>query len=155
MIENLALLHKAARQLKTILESCGLVPFIMTTGSRGYHIAAPIKPTHTFEVIHEFTRTIAELLVKHNPDHFTITMSKTERGKKVFIDYLRNGFGATSVAPYAIRAQEGAPVATPIEWKELKSTPPKKYTINNIFRRLARKEDAWKYFKTFESTLSL
>lgn len=147
MIKDLTLLYDAAFQIKAILESYGLVPFVMTTGSRGYHVAAAIKPDHDFEIIHAFARTIAHQLAEDNPDCFTIHMSKAERGNRVFIDYLRNGFGQTSVAPYAIRAHEGAPVAIPIEWDELTKTPPQKYTIKNIFRRLARKGDIWADFE--------
>ena len=70
-------------------------------------------------------------------------MRKVKRGKKVFIDYLRNAFGQTGVAPYSVRAKKGAPIATPIAWRELGRVQPDKFTIKNIFRRLSRRPCPW------------
>jgi bifunctional non-homologous end joining protein LigD len=146
---------RAARLLKKILEGHNLVPFIMTTGSKGFHIAAPIIPEHSFEKIRAFTRHIAQELAAEYPKDFTVEIRKAKRKGRVFIDYLRNSFGQTSVAPYSLRAKEGAPVATPIEWKELATTSPQKYTMKNIFKRLARKGDAWQDFEEHAKKLKL
>lgn len=133
-----------AKRCKKMLEELGMHPFVKTTGSRGLHITVPIKPQHDFDAVHDFTRSIAELLVKENPEHATLQMRLDKREGKVFIDYLRNTWAQTAVAPYAVRAREKAPVAAPLEWKELTSSlEPQKYTINNIFRRIARKGDVW------------
>jgi bifunctional non-homologous end joining protein LigD len=148
-------LRFAARTLKKILEGHKLVPFIMTTGSRGYHVVVPIIPEHSFEKVHEFAQSIAQSLVEQYPDRFTITMSKAQRKGNVFIDYLRNSFGQTSVAPYSLRARENAPIATPIGWLELSKTKPQQYTLKNIFKRLLRKKDPWKDFFKKAKRLSL
>lgn len=139
-------LRFGAKQLQKILTAHNLKPFIMTTGSRGYHIVVPIIPDHTFEIVHEFAKEIAKQLEIKYPDRFTITPTKFKRNEKVFVDYLRNSYGQTSVAPYSVRALEGAPIATPINWSELSKTHPQKYNINNIFKRLSTKGDAWKDF---------
>jgi len=144
--DDLKDLRFGAKQLQKILQSHNLTPYIMTTGSRGYHIVVPIIPHQTFETVHDFAKKIAAQLAANYPDRFTITPTKSKRNGKVFIDYLRNSYGQTSVAPYSVRALEGAPVATPIEWSELSKTKPQKYTIKNIFRRLSIKGDAWKDF---------
>lgn len=139
-------LRFAARKFKKILEDHGLVPFVMTTGSRGYHIVAPLVPEHSFEVVHAFAKQICQELVANYPDRFTIQMNKAKRKGRIFLDYLRNSYGQTSVACYSLRAKEGAPIATPLEWRELSKTKPDQYTIKNIFIRLARKKDPWKNF---------
>lgn len=140
-------LRFAAKKLKLMLEKHGLTPFIMTTGSRGYHIVAPIVPEHTFETVHAFAKHIANELAEQYSDKFTVEMNKAKRKGRIFIDYLRNSYGQTSVACYSLRAKEGAPIATPLEWSELSKTKPQQYTIKNIFKRLARKKDPWKDFE--------
>ena len=134
-----------AKRCRQLLQKLGLHPFVKTTGSRGLHVTVPIIPERDFDAVRTFAREIAQILVNENPEHATLEMRLHKRQEKVFIDYLRNAWGQTAVAPYAVRAREGAPVATPLEWRELtKSLMPQKYTIKNIFRRIARKGDLWK-----------
>lgn len=139
-------IQQVAKKLKKILDDCGLPTFCMLTGSRGAHIVVPLKRIHTFEVVSRFAHDIALLLAQQYPKLITATVRKAERGKRVFLDWLRNGFGATAVAPYAVRALEGAPVATPVTWKELLSSGMKsqKYTIKNIEKRIKKVGDVWK-----------
>jgi bifunctional non-homologous end joining protein LigD len=134
----------AARELKKKLEEKKLPVFIMTTGSRGVHVVVPLKRLHTFDQVKSFAHAIARELVTEFPSKLTLEMSKAKRGKRIFVDTLRNAFAQTGVAPYGVRAIEGAPVAAPIEWKELGSVTPQKFTIKNIFRRLKAKGDLWK-----------
>lgn len=134
-----------AKRCKKLLEELGMHPFVKTTGSRGVHVTVPIIPEKNFDAVHAFAREIAAHLVEQYPEHATVQMRKEKRTGKIFIDYLRNAWAQTAAAPYAVRAREGAPVATPIEWKELTSAMlPNKYTIKTIFRRLSRKGDLWK-----------
>jgi len=144
---DLANLRFGARALKNMLEKNGLNPFLMTTGSRGYHVVVPLLPTSSFEQVHTYARHCAQTLVNTYPNLFTIEISKKKRGKKIFIDYLRNAYGQTSIACYSLRALEGAPIATPLDWHELAKITPQQYTIKNIFRRLARKNNPWKDFE--------
>jgi bifunctional non-homologous end joining protein LigD len=74
-----------------------------------------------------------------------VEQRKRKRGDRIFIDYLRNDYGQTAVAPYALRARPGAPVATPLAWDELSRSglDPRRYTLRNLFRRLAAREDPW------------
>lgn len=145
----------AVRKLKKILESHGLKPFVMTTGSRSYHVVAPIVPDYSFKQVNAFAKEICKELVSDYPDRFTVEMSKSKRNGRIFLDYLRNSFGQTSVACYSLRALEGAPVATPLDWHEFAKTKPQQYTIKNIFKRLARKKDPWKDFCAHATTLNL
>lgn len=137
--------QEAAKELKKILDACKLPSFYMLTGSRGAHIIVPLKRIHTFDETREFAHDVALLLAHQFPQLITTEMSKKKRGKRIFMDWLRNGFGATAVAPYAVRAHEGAPVATPVTWKELmsKGMDSQKYTIKNIGKRIKKVGDVW------------
>jgi bifunctional non-homologous end joining protein LigD len=135
-----------AKEIKKILDEYELPTFCMLTGSRGAHIVVPLKRIHTFEQVRTFAHDIATLLAQKFPDLVTVTMHKANRGKRVFVDWLRNGFGSTAVAPYAVRAHEGAPVAMPVTWKELLSPrmTSQKYTIKNVKQRMSKVGDVWK-----------
>jgi bifunctional non-homologous end joining protein LigD len=148
-------LRFAAKKLKSALEKHGLKVFLMTTGSRGYHLVCPIKQTHNFNKVRKFVRTIVNKLAEKYPNKLTIETLKKKRKGRIFLDYLRNAYGQTSVAPYAIRPKPGAPIATPIEWKELRTTKPQKYTIKNIFKRLKCKKNPWKNMYKYAITLKL
>jgi bifunctional non-homologous end joining protein LigD len=135
---------KAAKLFKNVLENLGLHPFVMTTGSKGLHVVVPIKPNCDFEYVRTFARQLAELLVQQHPQHLTVEIRKDKREGRIFVDYLRNAWAQTGVAPYAVRAKEGAPIATPLQWKEVNSQlSSQKYTIKNIFRRVSRIGDPW------------
>jgi bifunctional non-homologous end joining protein LigD len=148
-------MRSAAKLLKKILEKHGLKVFLMTTGSKGYHLVCPIKQTYKFDKVRAFVKNIVKTLAEQYPRNFTIETLKKKRRGRIFLDYLRNAYGQTSVAPYAIRPYPGAPIATPIDWKELSSTKPQAYTIKNIFKRLSRKKDPWKHMYTYAINLKL
>ncbi len=153
--KDLEALHTVAKAIKNELKDKGLTCFIMTSGSEGYHIIIPIKPKHDFDYVREYAKRIAESVVIKYPDLATIEMQKNNREGKIFIDYLRNAFGQTTVVPYAVRTKKGAPVATPITWDELTSSMhPQKYTIQNIFKRLGKKEDPFKNLYKKRQSLS-
>jgi bifunctional non-homologous end joining protein LigD len=140
------LIRKTAFVFKELLEHIGLVPYVMTTGSRGMHVVVPLRRTANFDEVRTFAYDIAQYIQKADPKNLTLDLHKVNRGKKIFLDYLRNSYSATAVAPYAIRAKDGAPVATPIDWNEVKD--PKlvstRYTIFTVFDRLKKKGDPWK-----------
>jgi len=135
----------AALALKEIVESLGLVPFVKTTGSKGLHIMIPIKREYDFDEVKSYASSIADVLVAKEPQYYTREVRKDKRRGRVFIDVLRNTYGHTAVAPYSVRAYEGAPIAAPLEWDELKNAKltSQKYTIKNIFRRLSKLQDPW------------
>jgi len=141
--------QKAAQEIKKILDACDLPTFYMLTGSRGAHIIVPLKRIHTFDETREFAYDVAQLLAHKFPKLMTIEMRKNKRGKRIFVDWLRNGFGATAVAPYAVRPHENAPVAMPVTWKELQSSDmhSQKYTIKDIKKRMNKVGDIWKDMK--------
>ena len=112
---------QAAFDIRKQLADLGLVTFAMLSGGKGVHVIAPLTPKHDWVTHKDFARRFAEALSLAEPDRFTATMSKAKRKGKIFIDWLRNQRGATSVLPYSARARSGAPVAAPIAWNELKA----------------------------------
>jgi bifunctional non-homologous end joining protein LigD len=138
-------IRNAALIVKKHLEDLDLCAFAMTTGSRGIHVVVPLKRKYSFDIVRQFAKNIAVMLVDKYPEKFTIEMHKQKRGKRIFIDFLRNAFGQTGVAPYSVRARENAPVATPLFWQEVSNPKltPTKYTIKNIFKRLDEVGDPW------------
>jgi bifunctional non-homologous end joining protein LigD len=135
----------AARRLRELLDEIGLVSYVMTSGSRGLHVHVPIRPQEDFDDVKEFARDVAERLAEQHSDRLTTALPKDRRGGRIFVDYLRNEYAQTTVAPYALRARPGAPVATPLDWDELGASGmgPRRYTVRNVFRRLSQKADPW------------
>ncbi|MFW6299378.1 MAG: non-homologous end-joining DNA ligase [Oceanicaulis sp.] len=135
----------AAKDIKDILESAGLVPYPMLTGGKGVHVIAPLKPKADWDGVKAFCRGLATALADNQPERYTAQMSKAKRKGRIFIDWLRNQRGQTSVAPYSARARKGAPVATPIRWDELaKAKSGAEYDVESLPRRLASmKTDPW------------
>ncbi len=110
----------AAMDLRKHLADIGLTSFAMVTGGKGVHVVVPLTPGHSWDAHKSFAERFARALEQAEPDRFTATMSKAKRKGRIFIDWLRNQRGSTAVMPYSARAREGAPVAAPVAWNELK-----------------------------------
>jgi len=149
--------REAAYLLGDYLKAEALNPYVMTTGSRGLHVVVPILRENTFDRVRTFARDIADELADQYPEKLTTEVRKNKREGRIFLDYLRNAYGQTSVAPYAIRAKPGAPVATPLRWKDLENSSLRSnsYTLHNIFRRLGRIDDPWSSFFSSPASLGL
>jgi bifunctional non-homologous end joining protein LigD len=139
-------LTTAVELLRTLLQEIGLRGFLKTTGGKGLHVVVPMRPL-SWDDAKGFSRAVAEFMAATFPDRYTATASKAKRKGKIFLDYLRNAEGATAIAPYAVRARKNAPVATPIDWKELATDVRFDYfNVRNIRERLARGHDPWADF---------
>ncbi len=138
----------AARLVRSLLDEIGLRGFLKTTGGKGLHVVAPVRPLQPWDAAKAFTKSVAELLARTFPDRFTANMSKAARRGKIYIDYLRNAEGATAIAAYAARARANAPVSTPVGWEELaEDIRFDRFTIRNLPQRLTRrKKDPWAEF---------
>lgn len=112
-------LAESALEVRQALKALKLESFLKTTGGKGLHVVAPIQPEHDWPTVKAFTHSFAERLEAGNRDLYLTKMTKAARKGKIYIDYLRNDRGATSIAPYSPRARHGAPVAAPMAWKEL------------------------------------
>lgn len=109
----------AARQMRGLLKQAGFESFVRTTGGKGLHVVMPVKPACDWDEVKPFARAFADAMAQLDPLKYLTTASKKLRKGRIFIDYLRNGRGATSVASFSLRARPGAPVAMPLRWEEL------------------------------------
>jgi bifunctional non-homologous end joining protein LigD len=135
---------EAARDVRARLSKLKLKSFLKTSGGKGLHVILPIKPAPWNEA-KSLAQTIATSMAADMPERYIATATKSDRSKRIFIDYLRNSREATAVAPYSTRARPGAPVSVPIDWSELgglKSAS--QYTVLNLMQRLSRqRKDPW------------
>lgn len=147
------MVRKAAFALKDVLVKLELPVYVKTTGSRGLHVVSPLDRGSTFDDVRAFADDVADYLARQNPAELTVEQRKEKRTGRVFIDTLRNSYAQTAVAPYALRARPGAPVATPITWEELKQSKiqPQSFDMGNIFERLAKVKDPWAKIWTIEA----
>ena len=136
---------KAAVKVRDLLAQLKIVSFLRTSGGKGLHVVAPLNPGCSWTLVKKFARGFAEAMAQAEPDRFVATATKSLREGRIFIDYLRNGRGATSVASYSLRARPGAPVAVPLAWSELARLPRgNHFDLHSVPRRLARlKADPW------------
>ena len=146
---------KAARHVRDLLEQLQLQSFVRTTGGKGLHVVVPLAPAVPWDDARHFARAFAESMAGAHPDRYIASASKKQRKGLIFVDYLRNGRGATSVCSYSLWARPGAAVATPLRWDELgriKSSDA--FTIKNLPQRLARlADDPWQDMPGLEQTL--
>jgi bifunctional non-homologous end joining protein LigD len=128
---------------------------VKTTGGKGLHVVVPITPQLDWAPAKLWCQRFAEAVAKARPDGFVTNMAKRVRGGKIFLDYLRNGRGATAIAAYSTRARPGAAVATPLFWDELGTgVTPSHFTVLNLSRRLqALPADPWAEMATTKQKL--
>jgi bifunctional non-homologous end joining protein LigD len=136
----------AAHLAREVLTEAGLVPYLMATGSRGYHLVVPLKPRADFEEVRAVAFGLAEVLARRAPDRLTTEFYKEKRAGRLFLDCNRNAWAQTAVPPYAVRPKTGAPVAVPIAWEELDEVAPDAFTVRTIASRLSQMPDPWSGF---------
>ena len=138
---------EAALEVRKRLSDAGLESFVKTSGGKGLHVVAPLKPRAEWPAVKAFTKSISDAMAADSPDRYVATMAKSKRKGKTLIDYLRNGRGATAVAPYSTRARPGAAVSMPLDWSELgEAIGPDYFTVENALNRLAGAADPWAEF---------
>lgn len=137
--DDFAPVRHAARVVKSLLEDVGLIPFVKTSGSKGLHVVAPLDRSATYDEVRPFARDFAHLLAARHPGELTIEHRKDKRRGRLLLDWMRNAYGQTAVAPYSLRARPGAPVAMPIDWDEVDDdgVTATRYTIENAVQHAA------------------
>jgi bifunctional non-homologous end joining protein LigD len=135
----------AAVHVRTLLKQAGLETFLRTTGGKGLHVVLPLNPGCHWDIVKGFAKGFADALAKSEPQRFLAVSTLKLRPNKIFVDYLRNGRGATAVASYSLRARDRAPVAMPIAWSELKTLERgDAFTLKDVPARLKRRrKDPW------------
>jgi bifunctional non-homologous end joining protein LigD len=142
---------RAARDMRERLDTLGLECVPMASGGKGVHVVVPLTPSYEWPDVKAFAEALARAMAADEPDRFLAVASKAKRQGKIFIDYLRNGRGATAIAPFSSRARKGAPLAWPVSWNELgKLDNAHPVTVENApaaIKKLARKDPWADYFK--------
>ncbi|MGO9228099.1 MAG: non-homologous end-joining DNA ligase [Bryobacteraceae bacterium] len=137
---------KAGLLLKDALEALGVVSFPKTSGSRGLHVFLPIQVGPDFGAVLSFAEEFGKRLAAAHPDLLTVEQRLQARGGRVYLDPLRNAFGATVVAPYSLRRRDKAPFSMPLRWPDVKpSLDPSRFNLGNLEKLLAG-SDPWQDF---------
>lgn len=146
---------ETALAIRERLRELDLESFVKTTGGKGIHVVVPLRRGASWDEAKAFTRALAESFVKAVPSMFTINPLKQRRAGKIFIDYLRNDRGQTAVAPYSVRARDGATVAMPLGWDEV--TPelrPEAFTLRTVPDLLRKRRDPWRDMAKTRQTIT-
>ena len=134
---------RAAFDIKALLDNADLPSFAMLTGGKGIHIVLNLKRRHGWDDVKGFAGEVAEQIAALDPKRFVANMAKAKRKGRIFIDYLRNGRGATAIAPYSARARGAAPIAAPVSWDELKTIPSASVFKMKDMRARLSEPDPW------------
>lgn len=146
----------AAFLVRDMLADIGLSSFPKLTGGKGIHVCAPINRSANWDEVKPFCKRFAEAITQQNRERFIAKASKAERKGKIFIDYLRNGYGATAILPYSARARSNLPVAALVDWEELDvDQAANHWTISNIRQRMKnKKERPWQAYASTRQSLT-
>ncbi|GAC1558966.1 MAG: DNA ligase D [Beijerinckiaceae bacterium] len=155
--ENVALadMIAGAFEIRARLAAMRLTSFVKTSGGKGLHVVVPLKPSAGWEEAKTFCRLLAESMEKDAPQRYTATVAKKARTGRIYVDYLRNGRGATAIVPYSPRARAVPGIATPLSWEELPNlSAADLYTMDNIGNRMAHLgADPWAAMPEISQTL--
>lgn len=137
--------RQGVEDVKSILDELNLKSYLKISGGKGYHVVVPLKPSASWDKFHSFARQVAEVMEHKWPDRYTSNVRKANRKNKIFIDWIRNARGATSVAAYSLRARKGALVSMPISWDELYTVAPDGINMWEALKRIEG-NDPWEGF---------
>ncbi|MEO5861494.1 MAG: DNA ligase D [Burkholderiales bacterium] len=137
--------QEAADLVHAFLTQLGLTSFLKTSGGKGLHVVVPVRKVHDWDTVKGFSHIVVAHLAKTIPQRFVAKSGPKNRVGKIFIDYLRNGLGATTVCAWSARARPGLGISVPVEWSELKSLKGgDHWTVRTAHTRLDKGNDPWK-----------
>ncbi|MGH2755643.1 MAG: non-homologous end-joining DNA ligase [Actinomycetota bacterium] len=154
--DDFKVVQKVAGLVRDLLDELSLVSFVKTSGSRGLHIVVPIDRAANFETARAFAQDASGVVAADAPRLVTIESRKAKREGRLFLDYMRNAYAQTVVAPYSVRARPGAPVSMPISWDEVgdRKLGPQRYRMDNAVATLERSGDPWKGWRRRAKSLT-
>jgi bifunctional non-homologous end joining protein LigD len=148
-------MQEAGQLMRAFLEELGLPAFVKTSGGKGLHVVVPIKPGKDWDTVKGFSQAIVNHLAKTLPDRFSGKSGAKNRVGKIFIDYLRNGQGATTVCAWSARARPGLGISVPLAWDELKTLKSSdQWNVLNAHTRLDKGNDPWEGYAKAATTLT-
>ena len=147
--------QEAAQLVRAVLDELGLASFLKTSGGKGLHVVVPLKRVYGFDVVKDFSHAIVNHLASVIPQRFVARSGPRNRIGKIFVDYLRNGFGATTVSAWSVRARPGMGVSVPLAWDELASlTGGAHWTASTLGARLATGNQPWENYESSRKGLA-
>jgi bifunctional non-homologous end joining protein LigD len=147
--------QEAAQLVHAFLDELGLPSFLKTSGGKGLHIVVPLKRQLDWDTVKDFSRTVVEHLARTIPDRFVAKSGGSNRVGRIFIDYLRNGYGATTVCAWSARARPGLGISVPVRWDELASLKGgAHWTVATVHQRLDEGNEPWADYERQRATLS-
>jgi bifunctional non-homologous end joining protein LigD len=150
-----AQVKESAQLVRAFLKELGLPCFLKTSGGKGLHVVVPLKPSFGWDAVKEFSQAIVQHLSSVIPERFVAKSGPRNRVGKIFPDYLRNGFGATTVCAWSVRARPGMGVSVPIAWEELDGlASAAHWHARNIGERLTTGNSPWEAYESSRATLS-
>ena len=149
------MVQEAAQLVRAFLQELGLNPFLKTSGGKGLHVVVPIKPKLDWDMVKDFSHAIVNHLARTLPDRFSGKSGAKNRVGRVFIDYLRNGRGATTVSAWSARTRPGLGISVPVGWDELADlSSGAHWTVSTVQPRLAVGNAPWADYEKSATTLT-
>lgn len=140
-------MQEAAQLVHAFLDQLGLPSFLKTSGGKGLHVVVPVRPQYDWDTVKDFSQAVVQHLARTLPDRFAFKSGPKNRVGKIFIDYLRNGRGATTISAWSARVRPGLGISVPVEWDELMSLKSAdQWNIRNAHTRLDKGNEPWKEF---------
>ena len=145
LVDDPSVLRAAVLLLRDFLAELGLVSYVKTSGSKGFHVVVALDGSADWGQVARFAHAVGRALVRRDPDHLTQEFYKADRGGRILIDTGRNELGATYAATYAVRPKPNAPISAPCTWDEVESgeVGPRSFTLRGMARRLETHDDVW------------
>ena len=146
-------MQEGAALTRSLLDQLGLASFLKTSGGKGLHVVVPITPKDDWDAVKALSRRIVEHMAATIPERFVARSGPKNRVGKIFVDYLRNGFGATTACAWSARARPGLGVSVTCDWDELGAiTGGAQWTIRNVHERIVQRGEAWRGYATTKQT---
>lgn len=137
-------MQQAAALMRAFLQELGLAPFLKTSGGKGLHVVVPIQARHGWDTVKDFSQAIVAHMTRVLPDRFALKSGPRNRVGKIFIDYLRNGRGATTASAWSVRARPGLGISVPVDWDELDHLHGgDHWTVHSVHARLDAGNTPW------------
>ena len=148
-------IQESAQLVRIFLKQLKLESFLKTSGGKGLHVVVPIKRRNGWDTVKDFSQAVVQHLAQTIPQRFVAKSGPRNRVGKIFIDYLRNGFGATTVSAWSVRARPGLGVSVPIAWEELEAlTSGARWSVSNIHERLDKGNEPWGDYEAARQSIS-
>jgi bifunctional non-homologous end joining protein LigD len=149
-----AMVQEAAQLVHAFLEQLGLPAFLKTSGGKGLHIVVPLKRHYDWDTVKDFSQAVVQHLSRTIPQRFVAKSGGSNRVGKIFIDYLRNGYGATTACAWSARARPGLGISVPVRWDELMGLKGgANWTVATVHQRLDEGNAPWADYEASRASL--